>query len=137
MAENVAAACKNVRRFKWLFLPFCSRVQHLIYGFQISVLLNHAIVQQPFHHPQTDVDKPSILVSGKGAANYEIWPPWSNKGLSSPGPPSNRHTPAMKPGEAAIDLNAGLHDPSKFRVIAERHFMGIPVIRIVSVSLDP
>jgi hypothetical protein len=60
MAENVAAACKKVRRFKWLFLPFRLRIQHLIYLFQISVLLNHAIVQQPFHHPQTAVDKPYL-----------------------------------------------------------------------------
>jgi hypothetical protein len=52
MAENVAAACKKVRRFKWLFLPFRLRIQLLIYVFQISVLLNQAIVQQPFHHPQ-------------------------------------------------------------------------------------
>src|SRR5271168_4630597 len=52
MAENVAAACKKMRRFTWLFLPFRLRTELLIYVFQISVQLNQPIVQQPFHYPQ-------------------------------------------------------------------------------------
>jgi hypothetical protein len=52
MAENVAAACKKVRRFTWLFLPFRLRIQLLIHVFQISVQLNQPIVQQLFHYPQ-------------------------------------------------------------------------------------